>query len=85
MVLKTSKPIVNLNPDKFIEDAKAEKAAALPPISEDDIFAKNYKTFPVKLPLTLRAAAMEKARSLGLSLHDYILLSVKEKNDKHGK
>ena len=85
MVLKTSKPIVNLNPDKFIEDAKAEKSAVLTPISEDDIFAKNYKTFPVKLPLTLRAAAMEKARSLGLSLHDYILLSVKEKNDKHGK
>lgn len=84
MVLKTSKPSLNLNPDQFIEDAKAEKSAVLTPISEDDIFAKNYKTFPVKLPLTLRAAAMEKARSLGLSLHDYILLSVKEKNDKHG-
>ena len=80
MTLKTTKP--GSNPDEFIKGAKADRQdrASIP--ADDELFAKNYKTFPVKLPLALRDAAAEKAKVNGLSLHDYILVAIKEKTQK---
>ena len=80
MTLKTTKP--GIDPDEFIKGAKADwqDRASIP--ADDELFAKNYKTFPVKLPLALRDAAAEKAKASGLSLHDYILVAIKEKTQK---
>jgi hypothetical protein len=80
MTLKTTKP--GVNPDEFIKGAKADLQANISVSADDDLFAKNYKTFPLKLPLALRADAIEKAKIAGLTLHDYILIAVKEKNQK---
>jgi len=77
MTLKTTKP--GVDPDEFIKGAKADRQISVSITADDELFAKNYKTFPVKLPLALRDAAAEKAKTTGLSLHDYILVAIKEK------
>jgi hypothetical protein len=80
MTLKTTKP--GVDPDEFIKGAKADRQDSVSIPADDELFAKNYKTFPVKLPLALRDAAAEKAKVNGLSLHDYILVAIKEKTQK---
>jgi len=80
MALKTSKP--GIDPDEFVKGAKADQHLNVSIPSDDELFAKNYKTFPLKLPLALRNIAAEKAKSAGLSLHDYILVAIKEKTQK---
>jgi predicted HicB family RNase H-like nuclease len=40
---------------------------------------KTIRPFRLSYPLTLRTAAAEKAKASGLSLHDYILVAIKEK------
>jgi len=77
MTLKTAKP--GVDPDEFIKGAKADRSGDVSIPTDDELFTKNYKTFPIKLPLKLRAAAAEKAKASGLSLHDYILVAIKEK------
>ena len=77
MTLKTTKP--GVDPDEFIKGAKADRPGDVSIPTDDELFTKNYKTFPIKLPLTLRTAAAEKAKASGLSLHDYILVAIKEK------
>ena len=77
MTLKTTKP--GVDPDEFIKGAKADRQISVSITADDKKKKKSYKTFPVKLPLTLRNAAAEKAKTTGLSLHDYILVAIKEK------
>lgn len=80
MTLKTSKP--GVDPDEFIKGAKADRPGDVSIPTNDELFTKSYKTFPVKLPLKLRAAAADKAKESGLSLHDYILIAIKEKTQR---
>jgi hypothetical protein len=77
MTLKMTKP--GTKPDDFIKAAKADQTPTNPDPG-DDLFKKNYKTFPLRLPLALRDTAIEKARAAGLTLHDYILLAIRDKN-----
>ena len=81
MTLKTKKP----NMDEFIQGAKAEQKPAEPPrvaVQEDDDLLRKDKTFLLRLPLKLWEVAKEKAAKEKVSLHDYILLAVKEKSSK---
>jgi len=80
MTLKTTKP--GVDPDEFIKGAKADRQDSVSIPADEELFAKSYKTFPVKLPLALRDVAAEKAKATGLSLHDYILVAIKEKSQK---
>ena len=86
--LKTSKP----NIDAFIKGAKAEtikepvaeppaQATAPAPAAEEELLKKD-KTFLLRMPITLWSAAKDKAAKQKIPLHDYILLSVKEKTTR---
>ncbi|MBF0467043.1 MAG: toxin-antitoxin system HicB family antitoxin [Nitrospirae bacterium] len=73
MTLKTTKPPTV---DAFIAKAKAE------PIEEDDDLIKSDKSFLLRLPIKLWERAKNKAAQEHVSLHDFILLAIKDKLTK---
>ncbi|MBF0344546.1 MAG: toxin-antitoxin system HicB family antitoxin [Nitrospirae bacterium] len=72
MTLKTTKPTV----DTFIAKAKTE------PVEVDDDLIKTDKSFLLRLPIKLWERAKNKAAQEQVSLHDFILLSIKDRLTK---
>jgi len=72
MALKTTKPTV----DSFIGGAKAE------PIETEDDLIRSDKSFLLRLPVKLWERAKTKAAQEHVSLHDFILLAIKDKLTK---
>lgn len=71
MMIKT-KP---KTPEEFISSAKAEAV-------EDNMFVNRDKTFLLRMPIKLHEIAKDRAEVQRLSLHDFILIAIKEKATK---
>lgn len=63
-------------PEEFISSAKAEEKK---PEEDIGLFAHKDKTFLIRMPLRLHELAKEKAGKERITLHDFILIAVKEK------
>ncbi|MBF0466991.1 MAG: hypothetical protein HQK96_08505 [Nitrospirae bacterium] len=80
MPIKTTKPSL----DTFIGQAKAENKPTKTeePLEDEELFRKD-KSFLLRLPMKLWERAKDQAAKERLSLHDYILLAIKEKNMRY--
>ncbi len=74
MPMKTKKPETE---EEFISAAKTEKVEK--DLSELDFELRKDKTFLLRIPQKLHGLAKEKAANEKISLHDYILIALKEK------
>jgi len=77
MPLKIQKPEIKTDVDNFIKGAKAEA-----PVREE-LSGQKEKTFLLRLPRSLWKKAKQKAADStnDISLHDYILEAIEEKNN----
>ncbi len=74
MPIETKKPATE---EEFISAAKTEKVEE--DLSELDFELRKDKTFLLRIPQKLHVLAKEKAANEKISLHDYILIALKEK------
>jgi len=74
MTLKMQKPEIKEDLDAFIKGAKAEQ-----PVREE-LAGKPDKTFLLRLPYNLWKQSKHKAGDADISLHDYIIQAIKDKN-----
>lgn len=71
------------NVDDFVEGAKASAAEKIKPDTKVEFEFNSDKTFPLRIPAQLHAAAAEKAKKKGRALHRYILELIAEDVGKY--
>lgn len=74
----------NRDVDDFINNAKDQNMNVLEKVDLSEILSSKHKTFPLSMPPELHKAAKAAAANYfpKVSLHDYILLAVKEKIER---
>jgi hypothetical protein len=87
MAISRKPNINNKNLDNFIKDAKDEKINTIekePKIDLSSLLSNKPKIFPVTMPNELHKIATETAAKQipKTSLHDYILIAIKEKIER---